>query len=81
MNNLMKRPAVIGILLMLSTLGIAQETSKVNLEGDAQRRNLLSKIQGKPAPPLEVENWFGSKSLKLSNLRGKVVMLDFWGTW
>ena len=67
--------------LALTAIGVAQEVSAVKLEGDADRRNRLAKIQGKPAPPLEIEKWVGSKPLKLSDLKGKVVMLDFWGTW
>jgi hypothetical protein len=32
------------------------------------------------APEIEGEDLFGAK-LKLSDYRGKVVLLDFWGTW
>ncbi len=35
---------------------------------------------GKPAPELEAER-LGGGSLKLSDFKGKVVMLDFWATW
>jgi hypothetical protein len=71
----------LSMLLTLTGLGIAQESTKVQLEGDPARRKHLEKIQGKPAPPLEIETWIGSKPIKLSDLKGKVVMLDFWGTW
>jgi hypothetical protein len=37
-------------------------------------------LVGKPAPEIEGEDLDGSK-FKLSDYRGKVVMLDFWGHW
>jgi len=37
---------------------------------------------GKPAPALVgIKEWKNSKPLRLSDLRGKVVVLDFWGHW
>ncbi len=35
---------------------------------------------GKPAPEIEGEDIEGN-SFKLSDYRGKVVVLDFWGNW
>jgi thiol-disulfide isomerase/thioredoxin len=35
---------------------------------------------GKPAPDFQVASLTGDK-LKLSSLKGKVVMIDFWATW
>ncbi len=40
----------------------------------------LKNLEGKPAPELEVESWIGD-SFKLSEQRGKVVVVDFWATW
>ncbi|NNE93477.1 MAG: hypothetical protein HKN23_17665 [Verrucomicrobiales bacterium] len=38
--------------------------------------------EGKPAPELQVTNWINTESpLKLSDLKGKVVIIDFWGVW
>jgi thiol-disulfide isomerase/thioredoxin len=42
--------------------------------------NLLS-LEGKPAPPLELERWIGSRPQPLSALKGKVVLLFFWAHW
>jgi len=36
---------------------------------------------GKPAPDFELPTLDGSPAVKLSNLKGKTVMLDFWATW
>jgi thiol-disulfide isomerase/thioredoxin len=37
-------------------------------------------LRGKPAPTLDVR-WRGDQQLTWDGLRGKVVVLDFWGTW
>jgi thiol-disulfide isomerase/thioredoxin len=39
-------------------------------------------LEGKPAPELDdVIEWKNGPALKLADLRGKVVLLDFWGWW
>jgi thiol-disulfide isomerase/thioredoxin len=55
--------------------------------GDAPRlerneaRPALDKMIGKPAPGINGTNWLNSGALKLEELKGKVVVLEFWGTW
>jgi thiol-disulfide isomerase/thioredoxin len=51
----------------------APEASKVRAELDA--------MQGQPAPALELSNWINGKSVQVSDLKGKIVVLDFWATW
>jgi thiol-disulfide isomerase/thioredoxin len=42
--------------------------------------NLLS-LEGKPAPPLNVEEYVGPKPPTLESLKGKVVLLFLWAHW
>ena len=44
-------------------------------------RSALDRMIGKKAPDLVTTNWLNSKPLKLDGLKGKVVVLEFWGTW
>ncbi len=36
---------------------------------------------GKPAPAIAAENWLNSAPLSLQDLKGKVVVIDFWAPW
>ena len=40
-----------------------------------------SAVSGRLAPELEVAQWVDQTPGKLSDLRGRVVLLDFWATW
>ena len=46
-----------------------------------EQRNQSARLTGQPAPELNF-NWSTDNTLaRLSDLRGKVVVLDFWATW
>ncbi len=58
----------------------------VAMEGTGETRGLESDLNmidliGKPAPPLFAKTWINSRPLKLSSLKGRVVVVDFWATW
>jgi thiol-disulfide isomerase/thioredoxin len=51
-------------------------------EGDAARRAALAAVapDGVP-PPIVSEEWMNTAPLSFGDLKGKVVVLDFWATW
>jgi thiol-disulfide isomerase/thioredoxin len=44
------------------------------------RRAIPQSLEGKPMPRLQVREWVGEPA-DLDDLRGKVVVVDFWATW
>ena len=48
-------------------------------------KKLMQKVEsyatGEAVPELKFVEWVGQEPMKLENLRGKVVLLDFWATW
>ncbi len=38
-------------------------------------------LEGKPAPALKIARWHNGDAVTLKSLRGKVVVIDFWGDW
>ena len=45
------------------------------------RPNSASALQGKPAPDFSLALVDGKATLKLSDFKGKAVLLNFWATW
>jgi thiol-disulfide isomerase/thioredoxin len=46
-----------------------------------QRKQSQLRLQGEIAPEITVAKWIEQAPLKISGLRGRVVLLDFWATW
>lgn len=48
-------------------------------------KKLMEKVESistsEPAPELEIIEWLDQNPVKMEDLRGKVVLLDFWATW
>lgn len=71
------------------TSGVPPQTRPENdqvfesmLEGDASRRAATAKLMAAAVPPkISAKSWENSEPLSLENLKGKVVVLDFWATW
>lgn len=58
-------------------------TDKIRRYGTRGMRSFNNSLEGKPAPNFQIKHWINSPDheLKLKDLKGKVVLLDFWGTW
>ena len=46
-----------------------------------QRKQRQLRLQGEAAPEIKIAKWVEQPPLKLADLRGRVVLLDFWATW
>jgi thiol-disulfide isomerase/thioredoxin len=54
-------------------------TKTMTLDLPASR---IAQLTGKPAPELtNIKGWLNGGPVKLADLKGKVVLLDFWGYW
>lgn len=53
------------------------------LEGGDEKRARLKRLEESPEQPpaLSVDSWHNSEPIKLEQLKGKVVVIDFWATW
>jgi cytochrome c biogenesis protein CcmG, thiol:disulfide interchange protein DsbE len=70
--------AVIGVLVALLALlayGLAQN------EPDRSLDRALARGEREPAPGLELPRLGGAGKASLADYRGRVVVLNFWGTW
>lgn len=46
-----------------------------------RKREPQYKLLGEAAPELAADKWLGENASSIANLRGKVVLLDFWAHW
>ena len=53
------------------------------MSGYLQIRDRAAQIGllGKPAPEIEIETWLTGQPTSVAQLRGKVVLIEFWATW
>jgi len=67
--------------IMQATGTLHQKRSAMS--GYLQVRDRATQLQllGRPAPEINVGVWLVGESVKLADLRGRVVLLEFWATW
>jgi thiol-disulfide isomerase/thioredoxin len=60
-----------------------EDDKRMAFRGLVQLRDLHTRLKliGEPAPELSVKEWLNSEPLTLAELKGKVVLLEFWATW
>jgi len=79
---------IIGFIILIFTIGYLGYTAKNADKTKADEENYstigtaLASVpsDSKPAPDFELPDVNGKK-VKLSNFKGKIIILDFWATW
>ncbi|MBA2735411.1 MAG: redoxin family protein [Pyrinomonadaceae bacterium] len=68
--------------LALTTRDFAQKPPQNYVLERLKKREKHYKMLGETAPELaDVDRWFPGQAQTLAQMRGKVVLLDFWATW
>ena len=58
-----------------------EKYATTSIRARIQKNIHLLSLEGKPAPPLEMKEFLGSKQESMANLKGKPVLLFFWAHW
>ncbi|MGY8672231.1 MAG: TlpA family protein disulfide reductase [Verrucomicrobiia bacterium] len=72
-----------GFLILLICVGCAfltQAAPSPDLE-NSDERFAINEMHGKVSPDWKLKGWLNSRALKLPELKGRIVVLDFWATW
>jgi thiol-disulfide isomerase/thioredoxin len=61
----------------------SEDEKRTAFRGLAQLKDLHTRLRliGHPAPELQMQKWLNTEALTLANLKGQVVLLEFWATW
>lgn len=79
----MQRLWLIGAITACLIGGASAQKVEFPREGKPAERAQKDPLEGKAPPALQVADWRNTdgKPLDWALLRGKVVLIDFWGTW
>ncbi|HUQ34168.1 MAG TPA: TlpA disulfide reductase family protein [Pyrinomonadaceae bacterium] len=66
--------------LVYTKASIAPDSQRYVLQSLLRKQKQL-RLQGELAPEIAILKWVEQPPLKISELRGQVVLLDFWATW
>jgi thiol-disulfide isomerase/thioredoxin len=66
--------------LIYTKASIAPDSQRYVLQSLLRKQKQL-RLQGELAPEIAILKWVEQSPLKISDLRGRVVLLDFWATW
>jgi len=68
-------------LLRLALLGVAIGLLGPAMAADDDKKDPFADMIGKPAPSLKGDFALNGKPVSISDLKGKVVLVDFWAVW
>lgn len=71
-NKIVRTLNILGLIVIIALLAFNKDRFKAMLDPTS------SELIGQPAPELAEGTWINSPPLLLEELRGKVVVLDFW---
>jgi cytochrome c biogenesis protein CcmG/thiol:disulfide interchange protein DsbE len=75
-----KRNALVFVALFVAVLAMLASGKYLDRTRKHGALKLVGNVQGLPAPDFQLPSLDGSK-IKLSDFRGKAVLLNFWATW
>ncbi len=76
-------PILIAGLLALPVIAGDDDFVRERSGRDPKKDAAKDSLEGKSPPALQVQGWLNTegKALTWADFRGKVVVIDFWGTW
>lgn len=66
---------------LLATGTLAQKRAAAGGVTQIRDRATQAHLVGREAPEITIQTWINSEPLTLADLRGRVVLLEFWATW
>lgn len=72
---------IVIVIMAVALVGMIVVGVNSARKGGTSRNPLIANVAGKPAPDFELKEIGTGKTVRLSDLKGKAVVLDFWATW